>query len=94
MSSSNRIFEDAARVAEGALGTIVGLRREVEAVVRAQLERLLAGMDLVRRDEFEAVREIAVNARTEQEKLAERLAALEATQKTGEAAQNTGPDEA
>lgn len=86
MSSNNRIFEDAARVAEGALGTIVGLRREIEAVVRAQLERLLAGMDLVKRDEFEAVRELAANARAEQEKLAARLAALEA-------AQNSDPED-
>ena len=60
------------------MGTVAGLRREVEATVRAQLERMLAGMDLVRRDEFEAVRELAANARAEQERLAERVAALEA----------------
>ena len=77
MQSRNRIFEDAARVAEGALGTMVGLRREVEAMVRAQLERMLVGMDLVKREEFEAVREMAANARADQEKLAVRLAALE-----------------
>lgn len=78
MQSNNRIFEDAARLAEGAMGTAVAFKREIEALVRAQLERILAGMDLVKRDEFEAAREIAVNARAEQEKLAERVAALEA----------------
>ena len=77
MQSRNRIFEDAARVAEGALGTMVGLRREVEASVRAQLERVMVGMDLVKREEFEAVRDMAANARADQEKLAVRLAALE-----------------
>ncbi len=83
MQSKNRIFEDAARVAEGALGSMVGLRREVEAMIRAQLERILVGMDLVRRDEFEAVREMAANARAEQERLAERLAALESARDAG-----------
>ena len=83
MPSGNRLFEDAARLAEGALGTMVGLRREVEAMVRAQLERMLAGMDLVRREEFEAVREMAANARAEQERLTERLAALEQARAAG-----------
>ena len=78
MQSNNRIFEDAARLAEGAMGTAVAFKREVEALVRAQLERVLSGMDLVKRDEFEAAREMAVNARAEQEKLVERVAALEA----------------
>ena len=78
MQSNNRIFEDAARLAEGAMGTAVAFKREIEALVRAQLERLLASMDLVKRDEFEAAREMAVNARAEQERLAERVAALEA----------------
>ena len=78
MQSNNRIFEDAARLAEGAMGTAVAMKREVETLVRAQFERILAGMDLVKRDEFEAVREMAANARAEQERLAERVAALEA----------------
>jgi hypothetical protein len=78
MQSKNRLFEDAAKVAEGAVGTLTGMRREVEALVRQQIERLLAGMDLVTRDEFEAVKEMATNARVEQEALAGKLAALEA----------------
>ena len=83
MRSRNRLFEDAARVAEGALGGAVGLRREVEAMARARFERMLAGMDLVKREEFEAVREMAANARAEQERLADRLAALERASRTG-----------
>ncbi|MDE0335087.1 MAG: accessory factor UbiK family protein [Defluviicoccus sp.] len=78
MQSNNRIFEDAARLAEGAMGSAIAFKREIEALARAQLERILAGMDLVKRDEFEAAREMAANARAEQEKLAERIAALEA----------------
>ena len=78
MQSNNRIFEDAARLAEGAMGTAVAFKREIEALVRAQLERILSGMDLVKRDEFEAAREMAANARAGQERLAERVAALEA----------------
>lgn len=78
MQSRNRLFEDAAKVAEGAVGTLTGMRREIEALVRQQIERLLAGMDLVKRDEFEAVKEMAANARAEQEALSTKLAALEA----------------
>ena len=78
MQSNNRIFDDMARVTSGALGTLAGLRREVEATVRHQIERLLDGMDLVTRDEFETVRAMAEKARTEQEELEARVAALEA----------------
>ena len=78
MQSDNRFFDDAAKLAGGAIGTLAGLRREVEALARQQVERLLARMDLVTRDEFEAVKEIAAKARAEQEDLSVRLAALEA----------------
>jgi BMFP domain-containing protein YqiC len=71
------MFDDAARVAGGALGTLAGLRREVEALARAQFERLLAQLDLVTRDEFETVKAMAAKARAENEALAARLAALE-----------------
>jgi BMFP domain-containing protein YqiC len=77
MQSQNRIFDDLARVAAGAMGTLSGLRSEVEARIREQFERVLAGMDLVSRDEFEAVKAMAAKARAEQEDLARRLAALE-----------------
>ena len=78
MQSDNRFFDDAAKLAGGVIGTLAGLRREIEALARQQVERLLARMDLVTRDEFEAVKEMAAKARAEQEDLAVRLAALEA----------------
>ena len=76
MQSNSRMFEDAAKLAGGALGAMAGLRREVEALVQQQLERLLVRMDLVTRDEFETVKALAVLAREENEKLSARLDAL------------------
>jgi BMFP domain-containing protein YqiC len=77
MQSQNRFFDDLARVAAGALGTLSGVKTEVEARLRDQLERVLAGMDLVSRDEFEAVKAMAAKARSEQENLINRVADLE-----------------
>ena len=77
MQSQNRFFDDIARVAAGALGTLSGVKGEVETRLREQLERILAGMDLVSRDEFEAVKAMAAKARSEQEDLATRVAELE-----------------
>ncbi len=77
MQTNNRFLDDLAKVANGAASTVVGLREEIEALGRQQLERLLTNMDLVSRDEFEAVKAVAAKARTEQEKLEKRLAALE-----------------
>jgi BMFP domain-containing protein YqiC len=74
----NRILDDLAKVAAGALGGVSGLKQEMEARMRQQFERVLAGMAVVNRDEFEAVKAMAVLAREEQEKLTVRLAALEA----------------
>ena len=78
MQSQNRIFDDIARVAGGAIGALSGVRGELEARLRDQLERILAGMDLVSREEFEAVKAMAAKARTEQEELLRRIAELEA----------------
>ena len=78
MQSRSRFFDDFARLAAGAVGALSGVKSEVETRLREQLERLLAGMDLVDRDEFEAVKAMAAKARAEQEGLAARLAALEA----------------
>ena len=78
MQSQNRFFDDFARVAAGALGALSGVKSEVESRLREQLERVLAGMDLVSRDEFEAVKAMAAKARAEQEDLAKRVEALEA----------------
>jgi BMFP domain-containing protein YqiC len=74
----SRIFDDLAKVMTDAAGVAQGARREIDTLVRSQLERLLAGMDVVTREEFEAVREMAIMARTQNDKLETRLAALEA----------------
>lgn len=78
MQFDHRLVDDLARVAGGALGTLAGIRDEVEARLRQQFERILAGMDLVTREEFEVVRAMAQTAREEQEKLLVRIAELEA----------------
>ena len=78
MQSQNRFFDDVARVASGAVGAISGVRDEIEARLRDQLERVLAGMDLVSREEFEATKAMAAKAREEQELLLRRIEALEA----------------
>ena len=77
MQSQSRFFDDLARVASGAAGALTGIRDEVEARVRDQLERVLAGMDIVSREEFEAVKAMAAKAREEQDSLQRRLLALE-----------------
>lgn len=77
MQSQNKILDDMAKVASSAMGVAAGLRDEVEARFREQLERLLNQMDLVPREEFDAVRAVAVKAREEQEALSAQVAALE-----------------
>ncbi len=84
VTTTNRILDDIARLATDAAGAAQGVRREVEAIVRSQIERLLRELDVVTREEFEAVREMAVLAREENDKLAARLAALEAAQTRSE----------
>lgn len=76
--SSNRLLDDLSRLVTGAAGAAQGVRREVETVARAQIERLVREMDLVTRDEFEAQRDLAVAAREENERLATQLRTLEA----------------
>src|SRR5215208_5412743 len=78
MQTSNRLFDDLARVASGAFNTLSGLREEIETRVRERVERMAAEMDLVTREEFDAVRAMAGKAREEQEALAARLARVEA----------------
>jgi hypothetical protein len=78
MQTQNRLLDDLARVATSALGVAAGMREEIEARLRDQFERILSNMDLVTREEFDAVKAMAVKARGEQEDLAVRLAALEA----------------
>jgi BMFP domain-containing protein YqiC len=77
MQTQNRILDDLAKMASGAMSGLSGLRHEIEMRGREQIERILARMDLVKREEFEAVKAMAAKAREEQEKLAEKLAELE-----------------
>ena len=77
MQTQNRILDDLAKMASGAMSGLSGLRHEIEMRGREQIERILARMDLVKREEFEAVKAMAAKAREEQEKLAEKLGELE-----------------
>jgi hypothetical protein len=77
MQKDSRLFDDLARVAGGAMSSFGALRDEAEARLRDQLERILDRMDLVRRDEFDAVREMAIKAREENARTAARLDKLE-----------------
>ena len=72
------IFDDLARLMSDAAGATQGLRREVETIAQTQFERFLSRMDVVSREEFEAVKEMAALARDENEKLAKRIEELEA----------------
>jgi BMFP domain-containing protein YqiC len=76
--SGPRIFDDLAKLMTDAAGVAQGVRREVETIAKSQIERLLSTMDVATREEFEAVREMAILARDENEKLAKRIAELEA----------------
>lgn len=90
MQSQNRFFDDIARVANGAAGALSGMRADIEARFRDQLERVLAGMDVVSREEFEAVKAMAAKARDEQETLLRRIAALESDLAELKGAKRTG----
>ena len=90
MQTRNRVFEDAAKLAGGAVGALEGVRREMELLIRQQVERILSKLDLVTRDEFEAVKEMAVRARVEQEDIAEKLRLLEASERTPRKGQKVG----
>jgi BMFP domain-containing protein YqiC len=78
MQSSNRILDDLAKVASGAMSTFGGFRQEVEGRMREQVERILSSMNLVTREEFDAIKAVAVEARLRQEALEKRLTELEA----------------
>ena len=73
----NKFMDDFARLMTDVAGSAQGMRREVETAFQHQIEKFLAGMDLVKREEFEAVREMAIKARDENEALSKRIAELE-----------------
>ncbi|MGV8938874.1 MAG: accessory factor UbiK family protein [Allorhizobium sp.] len=74
----NRIMDEFAKLMTDAAGAAQGVRKEVETAFQAQAERWMNSMDLVKREEFEAVREMAVKAREENDALSARLVELEA----------------
>lgn len=74
----NRLLDDIARLMTSAAGAAQGMRSEVETLIRAQAERMVADLDLVPREEFDAMKDLALAARTEAEGLKARLEALEA----------------
>ncbi|MCK5446352.1 MAG: accessory factor UbiK family protein [Rhodospirillaceae bacterium] len=78
MQTSNRLLDDLAKVANGAASAVTGLKDDAEGMVRRQLQKLLADQDLVTREEFEAVKALAANARAGEEALQKRVDALEA----------------
>jgi hypothetical protein len=78
VQTKNRFFDEMARLMNDAAGVAQGARREVDTVIRTQAERILRDLDLVKREEFEAVKDMARLAREENEALAARIEALEA----------------
>lgn len=89
MQTESKFFDDVARLLTGAAGAAQGAAKEFETVIRSQLERWMSEMDLVSREEFDAMRELAVRAREETEQLKDRVAALESQLET--AGQKTDP---
>jgi BMFP domain-containing protein YqiC len=87
VQTTNRFFDEVARLMNDAAGVAQGVRREFETLFRTQAERWLRDLDLVKREEFEAVKDMARIAREENEALKSRVAALEAALgKTGASA--------
>ena len=77
MQSQNRLFDDFVKMMNGAAGTIAGMTREAQAAMQDRAREWIGGLDLVSREEFEAVKAMAIAAREANEALAARLAALE-----------------
>ena len=78
VQTTGRLYDEFARLMNDAAGVAQGVRREFDTVLRTQAERILRDLDVVRREEFEAVKEMARLAREENEALKARIAALEA----------------
>jgi BMFP domain-containing protein YqiC len=79
--TTGRFFDELGKLITDAAGAAEGIRKEIEGIVRAQAERVLNGLDVVQREEFEAVKAMAQKAREENERLSERISALEAALK-------------
>jgi BMFP domain-containing protein YqiC len=88
--TNNRFFDEIGRLMNDAAGAAQGVKREVDALWRNQAEKFLRDMDLVKREEFEAVKDMARLAREENEALKARIAALEAKVGGSDSAPNSG----
>jgi BMFP domain-containing protein YqiC len=77
-TTSSRFFDELAKLMSNAAGAAQGVRREIDVLVKAQVERVLGDLQVVQREEFDAVREMAARAREENEQLKARIAGLEA----------------
>lgn len=89
MQSENKMFDELVKMVNGVAGTMAGMGREAESSMREKMREWMAGADFVGRDEFEAVKAMAVAARDENEKLKARLAAIES--KSGKAKASPKP---
>jgi BMFP domain-containing protein YqiC len=78
MQSQNRLFDDFVKVMNGAAGTIAGMTREAQSAMQDRARDWVGGLDMVSREEFEAVKAIAAAAREESQALRARVEALEA----------------
>ncbi len=78
MQSENRVLDDLAKMLNGVAGTVAGMGREAEANFKERAREWAGGLDLVSREEFDAVKQLAANARAEADALGKRVAALEA----------------
>jgi len=90
MQSENRLFDDFVKVMNGAAGTFAGMTREAEGAFRERMREWIGGLDMVGRDEFEAVKAIAVAAREENHELKVRIEALEKAASTAKPAGGPG----
>ena len=78
MSGNNPLLDGFSRLMTDAMGVAQGVKKEADTMFKSQVERMLRDIDMVSREEFEAVKEMAANARDENERLAARIAELEA----------------
>jgi BMFP domain-containing protein YqiC len=89
--TTGRFFDEIGKLITDAAGAADGMRKEIENLVRSQAERVLRDLDVVQREEFEAIKAMAQKAREENEALKEKIAALEASIVKGLVEQNDQP---
>jgi BMFP domain-containing protein YqiC len=77
-NNSSRFFDELSKLMTNAAGAAQGVRKEVDSLVQSQVERVLNNMNMVKREEFDVVRDMAVMARTENERLEKQIAEIEA----------------